>query len=124
MKKPPKRYWKTRDGKKLLISDMTDSHLLNALNLIEKHFSDFCNEHADRIRYYAAEEEDHMFEPDYCMPTELAIAIELEKRAKTLEGIEIVCPAHAWLKEEFKRRVKTRRIEATVTVEAFAGRVS
>lgn len=37
------QYWETRDGDLIRYADMTDSHLINAHNMIERQVCDFIN---------------------------------------------------------------------------------
>ena len=65
-------YWETRDGELIRYADMTDSHLINAHNMIERQVCDFINRCANR------NEEQEL--PEYVQQMIDGLETEMKKR--------------------------------------------
>lgn len=71
-------YWETRDGDLIRYVDMTDSHLINAHNMIERQVCDFINRCANR------NEEQEL--PEYVEQMIEGLETEMEKRNLITKG--------------------------------------
>jgi hypothetical protein len=63
------KYWKTREGKKIPIRDMTDAHLKNAVQMLERRFAEWIpppppNFNGEMAQYYAEQEWDRLCRAD------------------------------------------------------------
>ena len=65
-------YWETRDGDLIRYADMTDNHLINAHNMIERQVCDFINRCANR------NEEQEL--PEYVQQMIDGLETEMKKR--------------------------------------------
>lgn len=66
------QYWETRNGDLIQYADMTDNHLINAHNMIERQVCDFINRCANR------NEEQEL--PEYVQQMIDGLETEMEKR--------------------------------------------
>ena len=95
--KQPK--WKTRDGKCIAISDMSDSHLLNAFRMLQRMEQDYldmvkCQDHpvfgprGDGAQMAFESELDHAAEQAMTiLPWQILLRTEIDKRG--LEPLEV-----------------------------------
>lgn len=71
-------YWETREGDLIRYADMTDSHLINAHNMIERQVCNFMNRCANR------NEEQEL--PEYVEQMIEGLETEMKKRNLTAKG--------------------------------------
>ena len=72
------QYWETRDGDLIRYADMTDNHLINAHNMIERQVCDFINRCANR------NEEQEL--PEYVQQMIDGLETEMKKRNLIAKG--------------------------------------
>lgn len=71
-------YWETKDGDLIKYADMTDTHLINAHNMIKRQVCDFINRCANR------NEEQEL--PEYVQQMIDGLETEMEKRNLITKG--------------------------------------
>ncbi len=72
------KYWETRDGDLIRYEDMTDNHLINAHNMIERNICNFINRCANR------NEEQNL--PEYVHQMVEGLETEMSKRNLITKG--------------------------------------
>ena len=99
---PKERRWRTKEGKKIPVSAMTDGHLLNSIALLERtyrgvmsrSFSFAATLSGEMATYYADQECDIIVDagPDYLFPVDWPFArfsdLEEERKRRGLERRE------------------------------------
>ncbi len=98
--RPQKAVWTCKDGRKVLVCDMDDRHLLNTIALLERHYASNCVQLACSAWAYASDAPDGA-----AYAAEQAASQSIDEASKpTPECVAAEYPIYAALITERERR--------------------